>query len=200
LELAAGKHGAALGTSPHPGQPRPATAGPADHALQGLSLQPLSDSIHRWRSPANHGPPPPGRRTTRCKDSPAGRSTGPPNRAAPHRHGPKGKRYPTQSTAADPQPTPARHRRARRTTRCKDSPAGRPPGLRRVPVTLHRSCTPELGASCDVAVHSNIATRTAPDPLCRQETRIRHPGRTPPGSTSPNRSGHPHRRTPRKTG
>jgi hypothetical protein len=90
LELAAGKHGAALGTSPHPGQPRPATAGPADHALQGLSLQPLSDSIHRWRSPANHGPPPPGRRTTRCKDSPAGRSTGPPNRAAPHRLGPRG--------------------------------------------------------------------------------------------------------------
>jgi hypothetical protein len=48
--------------------------------------------------------------------------------AALDRHGPKGKRYPTQSTAADPQPTPARHCRARRTTRCKDSPTGRSPG------------------------------------------------------------------------
>jgi hypothetical protein len=56
------------------------------------------------------------------------------------------------------------------------------PALCRVPVTLHRSCTPELGTSCDVAVHSNVATRTAPDPLSRQETRIRRPGRTPPGS------------------
>jgi hypothetical protein len=115
------------------------------------------------------------RRTTRCKDSPSGRTPGPPNRAAPHRHGPKGKQYPTQSTAEELQPTTARHCRARRITRCKDSPAGRSPVLRRVPVTLHRSCTPELGTSCDVAVHSNIATRTAPDPLCRQETRIRHP-------------------------
>jgi hypothetical protein len=118
-------------------------------------------------------------------------------RAAPDRYGPKGKRYPTQSTAADPQPTPARHCRARRNTRCMDSPAGRLLGLRRVPVTPHRSCTPELGASCDAAVHSNISTRAAPEPLSRQETRIRHPGRTPPGSDKPQPVGSDSRRTPR---
>jgi hypothetical protein len=54
----------------------------------------------------------------------------------------QGKRYPTQSTTRDPQPTPACHRQARRSTRCTDSPAGRRPGLGRAPVTQHRSCTP----------------------------------------------------------
>ena len=43
----------------------------------------VTDSIHRWRSPANHGPQLPGRRTTRCKDSPTGQPPGPPSRAAP---------------------------------------------------------------------------------------------------------------------
>jgi hypothetical protein len=43
----------------------------------------VTDSVYRWRSPANHGPPPPGRRTMRCKDSPTGQPTGPPSQAAP---------------------------------------------------------------------------------------------------------------------
>jgi hypothetical protein len=54
----------------------------------------------------------------------------------------QGKRYPTKSTTRDPQPTPACHRQARRSTRCTDSHADRRPGLGRAPVTPHRSCTP----------------------------------------------------------
>ena len=122
------------------------------------------------------------RRTTRCEDIHTGLSTGPPDRAAPRKHGPKmgnGIRLtPPLQNLSRPRPAtagPGGQRAARTLLR-----AGHP-ALCRVPVTLHRSCTPELGTSCDVAVHSNNATRTAPDQMSRQETRIRRPGRTPPG-------------------
>ncbi len=121
--------------------------------------------------------------------APQGRSPGPDNRSAglarPRKLGPKmgnGIRLiPPLQILSQPRPAtagPGGPRAAR--TLLSLLRAGHP-ALSRVPVTLHRSCTPELGTSCDVAVHSNIATRTAPDQLSRQETRIHRPGRTPPG-------------------
>ncbi len=59
----------------------PGTTGPRQTGT--VPKEAVTDSTHRWRSPANHGPPLPGRRTTRCKDSPTGQPTGPPIQAAP---------------------------------------------------------------------------------------------------------------------
>jgi hypothetical protein len=74
-------------------------------------------------------------------------------------------------SSANPRPATARTRRG---TRCTDSLAGQRPGLDRELATLHRSCTPRARLELRRSRPLEHATRAAPEPLKRQETRIRH--------------------------